>query len=540
MGDRRLVAIDCETDPFKHGRVPEPFIWGSYDGRNFRVFDHASELIQYYKKKNVYLFAHNGGNFDFHFLLPYMDECRVMLINGRIVQMKIGEALLRDSYAIMPVPLSAIGKQGIEYWKLEAEYRDEHRDEIVSYLCTDCTSLYAMVAEYFQVAGKKPTLASNGFAQLRAMGLAPSRTSHTFDNHFRQFYYGGRVECFQAGEHHDINLFDINSAYPYAMSHPHAHGGQHAEDDTLKGYTDDEIKQGFLIVRCLSHGAFPRRDKDGITYPKGIGRFFVTGHEYLVALKHRLIEHDKVEKIYTFEDELDMSNYVAYWFEKKQAATEAGDNVRREIAKRMLVAPYGKFAQNPITYMDYKIMPAGSTIDVDNGWQLDAEFADKELHARSVLYKIKERLGDDWPSYKMHYNVATGASITGFTRAHLLDAIATMGPENVIYCDTDCIFTTTKSPSHKLRQDGTLGAWTWEGLADPCYIAGKKLYGLRFVNGPKTGQTKLSHKGSKLSFEEIKSLLDGNVIDWKNEAPTFRLGKAPSFIVRSIRATALT
>ena len=33
---RKLIAIDCETDPFKAGRVPEPFIWGMYDGNEFK------------------------------------------------------------------------------------------------------------------------------------------------------------------------------------------------------------------------------------------------------------------------------------------------------------------------------------------------------------------------------------------------------------------------------------------------------------------------------------------------------------------------
>ena len=37
---RRIVAVaDSETDPFKHGRFPTPFIWGLYDGTHYYEFD---------------------------------------------------------------------------------------------------------------------------------------------------------------------------------------------------------------------------------------------------------------------------------------------------------------------------------------------------------------------------------------------------------------------------------------------------------------------------------------------------------------------
>ena len=80
---RTIAVIDCETDPFKRGRIPAPFIWGFYNGETYEEFTNfnevpstkllkdmrdTSELIPYLQSQDIIVYAHNGGKFDYHFL----------------------------------------------------------------------------------------------------------------------------------------------------------------------------------------------------------------------------------------------------------------------------------------------------------------------------------------------------------------------------------------------------------------------------------------------------------------------------------------
>ena len=65
---RRITAVaDSETDPFEHGRVPEPFIWGLFDGRKYYEFSSTDEFVTHIKDRPYDLYAHNGGKYDWHF-----------------------------------------------------------------------------------------------------------------------------------------------------------------------------------------------------------------------------------------------------------------------------------------------------------------------------------------------------------------------------------------------------------------------------------------------------------------------------------------
>ena len=87
-----IWTMDIETDPFKHGNKPQPFVIGLYDGISFHKFwgknciakvkafleDAASE-------ERGIVFMHNGGRFDFFYLLDWF-EGKTVIMNSRIVQ----------------------------------------------------------------------------------------------------------------------------------------------------------------------------------------------------------------------------------------------------------------------------------------------------------------------------------------------------------------------------------------------------------------------------------------------------------------------
>jgi hypothetical protein len=122
------------------------------------------------------------------------------------------------------------------------------------------------------------------------------------------------------------------------------------------------------------------------------------------------------------------------------------------------------------------------------------------------------------------YNVATAASVTGATRAHLWRAIC--ASDGVLYCDTDSI--AAADPVVELGSD--LGQWEVEGAFSEGAIAGKKLYGFKYAG--KTGPTdangkrvryKLASKGARLTYAEVRKIAKGETVRYIPEVPTYRI-----------------
>lgn len=593
---KKVYAGDCETDPFQSGRIPRPFLWGLTDGKTFWHFNTTEEFVNFIRDRTIIVYMHNGGKFDFMYLLHYVKETKAQIINGRIVSMFLGKCELRDSYAAVPEALGNIRKDKIQYWKMEVEHRETYKTEILDYLRGDCTYLWNLITVYRGIAGTKATVASNALAFSRKLGIKTGKTNWRFDSQMRRYYYGGRTECFQPGTHKNIQILDIHSCYPYAMLHNHATGSDFHWKDDLKGMTDDEISRSFITLECTSNGAFPKRRKEkrdsdgalvaegGLFFPHEYNVFHVTGWEYLVAKEFSLISNVKIQSVGYTHDTVNFTPYVTHWYNYKNAHSGKDANGDRispyeyTTGKYMMNSLYGKMSQNPARYFDYKICQAGTPLDEENGWQLGPEFEGHEIHQRPSLWKYKYQLGVEWKAKAIYNNVATGASITGFARAHLLRAIHTVGVDHIIYCDTDSLFVRPGGNISSLPQTDALGDWELEEASAPIgHFAGKKLYGVALskvckafdpndmdpqrrcntchVNETHHGghyKKKIASKGSKLFFDDLERIIHGETIRWESPAPSFsmRSGHIPRhsqtenqvdkdrlFVKRNIRAT---
>ena len=103
------------------------------------------------------------------------------------------------------------GKKEIDYKLMEADKRESNKSEILDYLKEDCVSLWHWVDNFVRQFGNHFTLATAAFNQLRKTGYDVKRTYETFDDRFRPFYYGGRVQCFEVGSWFEpFKLLDIN------------------------------------------------------------------------------------------------------------------------------------------------------------------------------------------------------------------------------------------------------------------------------------------------------------------------------------------
>ncbi len=534
--------LDFETDPFKFGRVPEPFACGvlwrgiyvSFWGPD--CWRRAADYILSIKVPVIW-YAHNGGKFDFFFMWPVLEN-PVKLINGRIVQATLGIHELRDSWAIMPFALARYKKTSIDYAKFEPEVRDTHRDEILDYLHDDCCDLYDLCAAFVQRFGFRLTIAGTGYRELHK--LCPQEPqSEDHDARFRPFYFGGRVECFDSGILVGrFKVYDVNSMYPAVMRDcDHPIGRKYVRlslptldtDGWIEGYPGAFY---FADVEGENIGALPTRDTSGmkgLRFDTPSGVFHTTSHELRVAIE---LGKFKVSRILEAQIPLEVQRFEAFVDEfsaLKTAAKLAGDRIGELQNKYVQNAPYGKFAQNPEYFCDYLIVIKGQDSDPEETCGPDCEERCTE-HYHIDKEADKWRVWAKYSPHPRYYDVAIAASITSAARAVLMRAIA--GAKRPIYCDTDSIVCESL---RKVEIDpAKLGAWKLEAIGDCMAIAGKKLYALFNKGIP----VKWASKGTKLRPEQIRIVATGGTALWESEAPNFSLTGTKKFLVRRPRKTA--
>lgn len=530
---REYAVADCETDPFKIGRVPQPFAWGYYDGIDYRHFSDTQSFVDFVSAQGVIVYAHNGGKFDWHFVLshlsPYDD---IMIINGRIARCNLGMSELRDSYNILPVPLKAYKKDEIDYAIMEPDQRNKphNKRKILEYLKSDCVYLYELISGFIKLYGIQITQASAAMNQWKKISQQKlPQTNKEFYDLLAPYYYGGRVECFESGIiDTKFSVYDINSAYPYAMLHKHPYSGGYTHVQSYLEGAD------FYKVSCISHGAFPYRGEGnpnefaGLRFPNDDQRrvFTVTGWEYRTALRTGTIRNQKVLESFVFDSHVDFTQYIHHFYEMRKVAKAKGNDAESLFAKLLMNSLYGKFAANPDNYKNYMVVPMDVIAGLgETGWTFGGELGPWGL-AEAPLNEDQKR----------YYNVATGASITGFVRAMLLESIATSS--GVLYCDTDSIAVRDKGSIIRLGDE--LGEWKHEGDFDRAGIAGKKLYIFRGVSRNGRRDYKSASKGARLTHSQLWEVAAGGEVIFKNDVPTFSVNKAPVFTDRRIKYTAKT
>jgi len=524
-GSNPIGTLDFETDPFKVGRVPFPFACCIYFSKEDHVIlwnsdsktDFISRVVRAIKRLPACtLYAHNGGRFDFHYLLEYAEQQQIEIHNGRVMRMQIGAVTLKDSFPLMPFALEEFQKTKINYEIFEATKRNlpRNRTRIESYLLDDCSNLFSLVCGFRDVVGTKDTIGSAAFEQMRRLGIKIQSLNESHDSMFRPYFFGGRVEAFEKGIFKGpFQYLDINSAYPFAMMNNHAHGAEYAHSKKLPPI--DKLGNCFLHIIATSKGALPLRDGLSLSFPHGESEFFCTGWEIAAGLKTRTLQIHKILDCWFPLGFLNFHDYVKTFFALRQQAKKSGDAIKRLAYKYLLNAGYGKFAQNPRDFREYCIAPLGKCI---YGFDWESDFGEISIWSK--------------PSFQGFgfFDVATSASITGFVRAMLWKAIC--ASSRVLYADTDSLLCSHSS----VPMGNALGQWKLEGVVKRAAIAGKKLYGVEWQKPQDSHNYKIASKGARLSWSEILQLCAGNEIIWTNEAPTFSI-TGTHFVTRRINAT---
>ena len=526
---RPFAVADCETLPFKKKRkITEAYVWEFWDGETRFVTYDTEEFAAYVAEYDGILYAHNGGKFDWHFLLPYLEPYDdILIINGRIAKARLGKCELRDSYNIYSESLASYKKDDFDYTILEENQRKKGSNpkKILKYLHSDCVNLYDLVSRFIEDYGLCLTQAGAAMKQwVKISGMAAPATNEEYYEKFSHFYYGGRVECIESGiiDGH-FSKFDINSAYPKAMLAAHPYTDNYLEHDGF--YPDSD----FYEIECWSMGAFPYRDSGVLSFPRDYEMriYYVSGWEYRAALDTNTIGDVTVIRSIKFVDHVDFTPYIEHFRDIRWKCKTEGDELGSLFAKKFMNALYGKFAANPDNYKSTMIIPADVVGGLPGtGWSYGGEFGPWAL-AEQPMPEERRR----------YYNVATGASITGYVRAMIWRALCSC--TRPLYLDTDCVL--CEQPGPDIEIGDLLGQWKHEGDFDKVGIAGKKLYIMRGVkNAQGEREYTTASKGAKLTNAQLWRVAAGKETVYESESPTFSVKKAQSFVVRRIRKTAKT
>lgn len=521
---KTIAVLDAETHPFKLGRVPVPFIWGFYDGETYEEFTDTAKVAEFLYDKELIVYAHHGGKFDWHFLAEYINQMeQITVINGRLAKFKIGLCECRDSYSILPVPLAAYEKEKIDYdiFEPDERYKPENYKRIKAYLYSDCINLYRMVTSFISMYGLHLTQAGASMKTWSKMAKCkPPQSTADYYHLFSPYYYGGRVECFKGGViNKKFSVFDINSAYPYAMLSQHPLSLTFDFDEYP--LANSVVGHGFYHIKAVSRGAFPfRADDGGLYFPNDDTPrdYTITGWELIAARETGTVEHLKIISSRVHHELVSFADYIRHFYDLRLQAKACGDKENDLFSKLLMNSLYGKFGSNPENYQSFMLIDAEHVASVAcDGYALGGTFGPHCVVSRDL-----------WEHEANYYNVATAASITGFVRAYLWRALC--GAEGVLYCDTDAI--ACVSPGNIMMGDA-LGEWKNEGDFNRSAIAGKKLYAFRYL----TGEWKVRSKGVNLNARQICKVARGGFVDYANIAPTFSLKKGPVFVTRRVRAT---
>lgn len=523
---RRFATLDFETDPFSFGAEIAPFCAGFFDGKEYRDFwgdDCMVKLVEFLHtlKEPLYIYAHNGGKFDFMFLLAAgMLENPIKVIHGRIVSAKIGIHTLRDSFSILPVPLSAHKKDDFDYAKMRRSERDKHKNDILHYLAKDCEYLYEFVGEFIARFGIKLTAPSMAYGELKK--IAPQQqTGESFDAYFRQFYFGGRVECFKKGViNAPIKVFDVNSMYPHVMKtfqHPGSPSFVHTKtrpggDGKLPGRLADKVY--FAKISAVSDGALPIRGKEGLSFPasKRPSEFFACSHEIQAGIETGRLKNIKYIDVRYFTRTQNFADFVDAFFAERLEAKRLGDKSRDLLGKLVLNSASGKFGMNPREFYDYTIVDG----DCPGDGELYASYGDFSVWRKPA------------PVSRFN-NVAIAASITSGARATLLRGIHSA--TGLLYCDTDSLICGELDAPKSASQ---LGAWKEEATASMAAIGGKKMYALFDDAGE---CVKMASKGVRLSPAQILDVCQGSAVTYRKESPALSIKGGQRYIERQVCMT---
>lgn len=440
-------------------------VLGFFDGDTYWKFEKISDFINHLNRKaysGLRIYAHNGGKFDFLFILEeLLDRSWIKKIierQGRIICIRCDTGKVQftfaDSYALLPQSLRSLSDSfGPEHKKLEMDYRKVSKNDskTLRYLENDCLCLYEIITLFFgsdYVEQPQLTIASQAMNTFR-LRFCPSfvgRIELEDEDMIRErFYSGGRVEVYKGRGR--VNCYDVNSLYPTAMLNEMPSGKM----IKTKKYHSGKI--GFYEVNIKATPAWyisPLLIKGKKNfYVNGPGTYYLSSAT-IEYLRTEFSIRCSVVSGYVFSGRDDLfGDYVETFYKMKQGAEK--NSVQYVLAKLFLNSLYGKFGA--ARWRD-SVVPWTDELQT---WE--------DFDPRYGLVLVKEK------SKSKFIMPFVASYITELARLYHFQLL-NMYPEKMYYCDTDSLYTSAdmnKLVGTKIGQLSNDGTWNGLFLNSKCY-----------------------------------------------------------------------
>jgi len=407
------------------------------------------------------------AQYDWRYFLDYITEAGLIVEIAMRTETDIYEirckrneedewSIMRDSYALWSHPLEKLAKSFCpEYLKLsiDIENFDPNNPEHIEYakrdvqiLLVGLPRLFDMINNHFSV---NPSATAAGTA-LKAWQKTLSKDQiydcskwGPTEVFIRQAYYGGLVFLTSNRAHENCVTYDRNSSYPAAML-------EHGVPCGRPQYTTDyeENYPGIYRVRVkapddLIVPILPARNQRGaLRWYRGEFETVVTTMELQFAARHGYEILDLYEGVFFERIEFPFTDFINLC---RLIRKEFKGQTEEQVAKLMQNSLYGKFGSRrertrllSCNELDEDELIGAVPFDPAGLW-----YVKKELDAEM-------RCMPQWAVF-----------ITANARLALLEEVYAVGPENVIYGDTDSI-TLKAGFEHHINEGEEYGQWKRE------------------------------------------------------------------------------
>lgn len=424
---------------------------GFYDGYTYTQHDSIESLTDAIldpKNASKTIFAHNGGKYDFLFIMQELQKRNItyetMPIGASIISLRvnIGDRhyiQIQDSYAILPRSLDNLcetfrpeSRKLTGVIDFEKERVSKSNPLHAAYLKADCTSLFEVLSKYKKLPfinriKKQPTLASAALTAWRTTLKKPIKMTPQYVQNFtRNAYAGGRCEIFKTISDDGLCV-DVNSLYPSVMRCP-------LPLEVIRKSTDIN-DFGFHRVRVF----VPDSTYMPILWQKGAKLIFPTGYiegtffsEELKLAVQNGAKILKYEKGYKFSQSTDL--FTEFLDECYKLRTDNPGTALDFVGKMLMNNVYGKFAQKELRHSLARVDPKNPATWPKGGFM---HYHSKEMFLKTgLITQLKERRSP-------HMLVHIAAAITAWGRIHMAEKLYLPNQETLAYTDTDSAFLKT-------------------------------------------------------------------------------------------------
>lgn len=461
--DTETGIVDKDTGKITYtlSARPEHVLFGVIYGDNGykKVLFSADELRKEFLKKKYkgsIIYAHNA-EYDLSATFGNIYELDPdAIFNGKFIYCTNGNVKFADSYNLLPASVEKIGEM-LKFPKLTLGVNYESHvttmDRDIQYCIRDCEIVYKALTQLFTGLEPSFTIGSLSLKLFRKDYLKRTIKVNELSDRFFDALYGGRTEAFYIGKVR-ANVYDINSAYPYAMRElrfPDPSKLRYASFRQYANFLHDTRYEGMITATVIVPQCYipplPFRTADKLLFP--VGTF--TGSWTLFEFRHALKVYPDIrilnihELIYAPAIESPFRDFVNDKYNQRENSTNESE---RYFLKLFLNNLFGKTIQRSTE---------------------NYHFCKSEKEAVQFMRERKLKLVElitvsggffvRWKSDKLfaHTIACFGAYITSYVRCMLLDAML-IEPHEVVYCDTDSIFTTASYDWN----DTKLGGWKRE------------------------------------------------------------------------------